>query len=57
MKRYLSRLSNELIHKMDDNHWSIAHMSAMSESNFRVTVLSCGITVHLYTSVEFKNFK
>ena len=29
----------------------------MSEPNFNVTILSCGITLHLYTFEEFKNFK
>ena len=29
MKRYLSRLSNELIKKMNENHWRIARISSM----------------------------
>lgn len=53
MKRYLSRLSSELIQKMDDNHWSIAQMSAMCHISYHGM---CNIVNGNVNDINFSTF-
>lgn len=53
MKRYLSRLSNELIHKMNENHWSIAQLSAMCHVSYHGM---CNIVNGNVNDINFSTF-
>ena len=53
MERYLSRLSSELIKKMDENRWSIAQLSAMCHISYHGM---CNIVNGNVSDINFSTF-
>ena len=53
MERYLSRLSSELIKKMDENRWSIAQLSAMCHISYHGM---CNIVNGNVNDINFSTF-
>lgn len=53
MERYLSRLSSELIRKMDENRWSIAQLSAMCHISYHGM---CNIVNGNVNDINFSTF-
>ncbi len=53
MERYLSRLSSELIKKMDENRWSIAQLSAMCHVSYHGM---CNIVNGNVSDINFSTF-
>ena len=53
MERYLTRLSNQLIRKMDENRWSIAQLSAMCHISYHGM---CNIVNGNVNDINFSTF-